>query len=775
MQALLDDANGLYVTDDTPNAEPRYRARFYLDPNSLTMANNDAFFLFRGFQGTSTDILRVELRYSSSAYQIRAALMDDASTWVNTNWFNLTDAAHYMEVDWKAATSAGANNGYLTLWIDGTQSADLTSVDNDTWSIDRARLGALTGIDAGTSGTFYLDAFESRRSSYIGPMAFGGGHFTSYHYVPLQQGNSYTGQPDATDGIDTYLLNTSPTTNNGTAVTMWIGESNNATDKVARSLIKFDLSSIPSNATITSATLSLWTDADFSDNDRTIRVYRLKVPFSETQATWNEASTGVNWQSPGASGTNDRESTDIGWVLIPENQALDVEKQIPLSTAQIQEMINGTFTNNGFIIIADTELNDRFSYKTSDASAGTKRPKLVIEYTTSSSTPTNTPTPGPSPTATRTQTPGASPTPTPTQPPQVAFNSATFTYDGDGKRVKSTFNGATTTYFVGNHYEVTGSTVIKYYYAGAQRIAMRTNGTLNFLLGDHLGSTSLITDSTGVKTNEQRYKAWGETRYTFGSEKTKFQYTGQYSYVSDFGLHYYNARWYDSSLGRFAQADSIIPIYTQGVQAWDRYAYTNNNPVLYVDPTGHSLCQILGTFLGFSLSCPSEGANDVGALINVGEKDEGGADINVPVPPDATPGIIDVPEGQMGSGALINVPGQQDDEPEGYDPAPNDGLGVIAATEDDESPEDILMPDGNPIGTSEDDERIRTIQTEEEMEEIFDRLTVNGTSVTKPTYEGDGYNLPDGGFVGWRDSRDHGPTIDINIPGIPIDKLHLPI
>ena len=162
-------------------------------------------------------------------------------------------------------------------------------------------------------------------------------------------------------------------------------------------------------------------------------------------------------------------------------------------------------------------------------------------------------------------------------------------YDGDGKRVKSTFNSTTTTYFVGNHYEVTGSTITKYYYAGSQRIAMRTNGTLNYLLGDHLGSTSLVTDSAGNKVNEQRYKAWGETRYTFGGEKTRYQYTGQYSYTSDFGLYFYNARWYDSSLGRFAQADTIIPL-NQGVQAWDRFAYTNNNPVRYTDPTGHKYC-----------------------------------------------------------------------------------------------------------------------------------------------------------------------------------------
>ena len=43
------------------------------------------------------------------------------------------------------------------------------------------------------------------------------------------------------------------------------------------------------------------------------------------------------------------------------------------------------------------------------------------------------------------------------------------------------------------------------------------------------------------------------------------------------------------SLGRFAQADTIIPVQTQGVQAWDRYAYTNNNPLRYDDPTGHCI------------------------------------------------------------------------------------------------------------------------------------------------------------------------------------------
>jgi RHS repeat-associated protein len=367
--------------------------------------------------------------------------------------------------------------------------------------------------------------------------------------------------------------------------------------------VALDLSSIPSNATITSATLSLWTSNDLSDNDRTIRVYRLKTAFDESSATWNESASGVSWQSAGASGTNDRESTDIGSVLVLANEADGTEKQISLNTTKLQEMVSGTFTNNGFIIIADTELNDRFNYKSSDASTASQRPKLVIQYTTSTPTPGPSPTPtntpaGPTATPTRTPTPSQTPTVAPTTPPP-SFQNATFVYDGDGKRVKSIINNAITTYFVGAHYEVTGSTVTKYYYAGSQRIAMRSGtwdfsnpvtGTLNFLLGDHLGSTSLTTDAAGTIVSEIRYKAWGTVRYATEGVPTKYQYTGQYSYESEFGLYFYNARWYDPVLSRFAQADSIIPEQTQGVQAWDRYAYTNNNPVRHTDPTGHKAC-----------------------------------------------------------------------------------------------------------------------------------------------------------------------------------------
>ncbi len=169
LQAVIDDNVAIYVTDDAPNAEPRYRARFYFDPNTITMASGDTHYIFYGLAGTSTPVVRVWFRFSVGNYQLRAGLRNDSNTWTNTAWFTIGDAAHFVEFDWRAATAAGANNGGLTLWIDGQQRADLTGIDNDTRRIDRVRLGPVAGIDTGTRGAYYFDAFESRRQTYIGP------------------------------------------------------------------------------------------------------------------------------------------------------------------------------------------------------------------------------------------------------------------------------------------------------------------------------------------------------------------------------------------------------------------------------------------------------------------------------------------------------------------------------------------------------------------------------------------------------------------------------
>jgi len=160
----------MYVTDDRPTAERRYRTRFYFDPNSIFMLTGNAHYIFYGYTtDNATVVLQVEFRYAFPNYQLRAAIRNDASTFTNTNWVTISDAPHYVELDWAASAAAGANNGSLTFWIDGVQRAALTGIDNDTRRVERIRLGPVAGIDTSTRGTYYMDAFMSRRTLYTGP------------------------------------------------------------------------------------------------------------------------------------------------------------------------------------------------------------------------------------------------------------------------------------------------------------------------------------------------------------------------------------------------------------------------------------------------------------------------------------------------------------------------------------------------------------------------------------------------------------------------------
>jgi RHS repeat-associated protein len=167
---------------------------------------------------------------------------------------------------------------------------------------------------------------------------------------------------------------------------------------------------------------------------------------------------------------------------------------------------------------------------------------------------------------------------------------ATFLYDADGNRVQGTVNGVTIKY-VGNYYEYEGTapsgTTRKYYYAGGVRVAMRTNSANpNYFLTDHLGSTTLTLDNTGIKVNELRYSAWGMMRDPFDEPITTFTYTGQ-RLEPKLDILFYNARWYDERIGRFIQADSIIPQPANPL-CWDRYMYVLGNPIRYYDPSGNT-------------------------------------------------------------------------------------------------------------------------------------------------------------------------------------------
>jgi len=66
---------------------------------------------------------------------------------------------------------------------------------------------------------------------------------------------------------------------------------------------------------------------------------------------------------------------------------------------------------------------------------------------------------------------------------------------------------------------------------------------------------------------------------------TDRRFTGQREEAS-LGFYDYGARQYDPALGRFLQADTLVP-NPGNPQSLNRYAYTLNNPLRYTDPSGH--------------------------------------------------------------------------------------------------------------------------------------------------------------------------------------------
>ncbi|MDY6951754.1 MAG: RHS repeat-associated core domain-containing protein [Thermodesulfobacteriota bacterium] len=158
-------------------------------------------------------------------------------------------------------------------------------------------------------------------------------------------------------------------------------------------------------------------------------------------------------------------------------------------------------------------------------------------------------------------------------------------YDGKGTRAKKVVSGGSTTYYVGKHLEIKDTDTIKYVFAGNTRIAKITSSQVYYYHKDHLGSSAVMTDATGAQVEATEYMAFGGQRDHTGTEVTDYRYTGQELDTST-GLYNYRARLYDPLIGRFISPDTIV----QGPsdpQTLNRYSYCRNNPLIYVDPTGH--------------------------------------------------------------------------------------------------------------------------------------------------------------------------------------------
>lgn len=164
--AMAGTANGLKVVVTAAAAAYGTKAlganktlvhgRVYFGPNSTSGLGCGFVTLVSG------TTFRAEIYFSDvwPAYVLYLAIRNDASGDSWSGSLALSDAAHWLEYEWKASTGAGANNGYIKLWVDkctGAADLEITGIDNDTLIVNEIRYGASTGISG--SGTFYMDQF----------------------------------------------------------------------------------------------------------------------------------------------------------------------------------------------------------------------------------------------------------------------------------------------------------------------------------------------------------------------------------------------------------------------------------------------------------------------------------------------------------------------------------------------------------------------------------------------------------------------------------------
>ena len=104
---------------------------------------------------------------------------------------------------------------------------------------------------------------------------------------------------------------------------------------------------------------------------------------------------------------------------------------------------------------------------------------------------------------------------------------------------------------------------------------------------DQLGSTVALTDTTGQVRGTYTYDPYGNSIPSDTSIVNPFRYAGQYT-DSVSGLVYMRARWYDPATAQFLTKDPLVALSGQP------YAYANNSPLNFTDPTGQIPFLVIG-------------------------------------------------------------------------------------------------------------------------------------------------------------------------------------
>jgi len=160
----------------------------------------------------------------------------------------------------------------------------------------------------------------------------------------------------------------------------------------------------------------------------------------------------------------------------------------------------------------------------------------------------------------------------------------TYAYNGDGLLMSETTSGTTTGYawdtISTDPLMLTAGTTSYIYGPGGLAIeSVNSSGTPTYYLQDQLGSTRLLTSSTGAVTGTYTYDAYGNVTSHTGTATSSLLYAGQYQDPST-GCYYLRNRYYDPTTAQFLTIDPAVS------QTQAPYTYTSDSPLNATDPEG---------------------------------------------------------------------------------------------------------------------------------------------------------------------------------------------
>jgi RHS repeat-associated protein len=114
---------------------------------------------------------------------------------------------------------------------------------------------------------------------------------------------------------------------------------------------------------------------------------------------------------------------------------------------------------------------------------------------------------------------------------------------------------------------------------------MTRDGKTYYYQTNYRGDVLALTDSSGNVVATYEYDAFGRLLKETGTVENPYRYAG-YRYDKETGLYYLQSRYYNPEMGRFLTRD-VFEGFLNETLSVNKYVYTENNPVMSIDPDGY--------------------------------------------------------------------------------------------------------------------------------------------------------------------------------------------